>query len=95
MTVTVVCALVLLGAAATAFLVARLERARESRRPRIPVDQARPEVLSIAAGGTDRDRVRAIRVLRERTGLGLREAHDTVLRWQREERDPGRRSGQP
>jgi ribosomal protein L7/L12 len=87
-TVTVVIALVLLAGSAAAFLLARIGRAREAKRPRVPVNQARPEVLSVAAGGSDRDRVRAIKVLRERTGLGLREAHDTVMRWLREDSHP-------
>ena len=44
------------------------------------MEQARSEVLSIAARGPDGDRIGAIKVLRERTGVDLREASDTVKR---------------
>jgi hypothetical protein len=80
-TVTEIVGLVLLVCAGVAFLAARVARAREAKRPRVPVEEARAEVLSIATRGDDSDRIRAIRVLRERTGLGLLEARDTLMRW--------------
>jgi hypothetical protein len=37
---------------------------RDAKRPRVPVEQARPEVMAVAS----EDRIRAIKVLRELTG---------------------------
>jgi len=56
----------------------------DRRRPKtalVSAEQARADVLAVAAGGSDRDQIRAIKVLRERTGLGLLEAKRTVDRW--------------
>lgn len=78
-------AIVLLACGLVLFLLAHRLQARDAKRPRVPMEQARPEVLSIATRGSDRDRIRAIKVLRERTGVGLREASDTVKRWLQEE----------
>jgi ribosomal protein L7/L12 len=44
-------------------------------------EEARAGVLAVATGGTQREEIRAIRVLPERTGLGLLEAKQTVDRW--------------
>jgi ribosomal protein L7/L12 len=85
MAVAEVIGLILLACAAVAFLVSRMAAARRLKRPRVSVDQARPEVMALAALGLDRDRIGAIKVLRERTGLGLREAHDTVTHWLQED----------
>ncbi|WP_242471938.1 MULTISPECIES: hypothetical protein [unclassified Blastococcus] len=85
MTVAVVVALVLLAFGGAASVAARRARTREAGRSHIPVADALAEVLAVASGGGDRDRVRAVRLLRERTGLGLVEADRTVLRWLEEE----------
>lgn len=81
--------IVLLACGLVLFLLAHRFKARDAKRPRVPVEQARPEVLRVAAGGSDRDRIRAVKVLRERTGIGLREAHDTVKRWLQEKDHAG------
>ncbi len=78
-------AIVLLACGLVLLLLAHRLKVRDANRPREPMEQARPEVLSIATRGSDRDRIRAIKVLRERTGLGLREANDMVKRWLQEE----------
>ncbi len=80
-TLTVVAAIVLLACVLMAFWSKRIGTKRAAKRPRVPAEQARAEVMSVAAGGADRDRIRAIKVLRERTGLGLLEAHHTVTQW--------------
>lgn len=84
---------VLAGLLIVVAIWAAVERVRERRRPApvyIPVDETRSEVLAVAAGGSDRDRIRAVKVLRERTGLGLKEAYDTVRKWLAEEGDAWR-----
>ncbi|WP_029429969.1 hypothetical protein [Blastococcus sp. URHD0036] len=53
----------------------------------LAVETARPEVLAVAAEGNP---IRAVKVLRDRTGLGLREATETVRRWLSEEGTPWR-----
>jgi ribosomal protein L7/L12 len=50
--------------------------------PGLSADEARAEVMSVAVAG---DRIKAVRVLRERTGLGLVDATETVRRWLEEE----------
>jgi ribosomal protein L7/L12 len=64
-----------------AFVAVRVAKAREARRPRIPVEAARAEVLAVARRGDSGVPVQAVKVLRERTGLGLVEANNTVRRW--------------
>jgi ribosomal protein L7/L12 len=59
---------------------------RHPRPPLVSAEDARCEVLAVAAGGRQRDEIRAVRVLRERTGLGLLEAKQTVDRWLSESR---------
>lgn len=53
----------------------------------LSAEEARAEVISVAVAG---DRIKAIKVLRERTGLGLVEAKETVDRWLGEEGIPRR-----
>ncbi|WP_139220427.1 hypothetical protein [Trujillonella endophytica] len=89
MTLTVVAAIAVLACVLLTFWSKRIEKTRAANRPRVPAEQARAEVMSVAAGGADRDRIRAIKLLRERTGLGLLEARHTVMQWLQEE---GRRS---
>jgi ribosomal protein L7/L12 len=61
-----------------------LNARRHPQRPLVSPDQARAEVLEVETGGSAEDDVRAIKVLRERTGLGLLEAKQTVGRWLQE-----------
>jgi ribosomal protein L7/L12 len=63
----------------------RLARSRRSGADHVPAEQVRADVLAVAAGGADKDRIRAIKALRERTGLGLLDAKRTVDRWLDEE----------
>jgi hypothetical protein len=69
-----------------AFLAARVSKARDARRPRLPVEDARAEVLAVARRGDGGVPVKAVKVLRQRTGLALVEANATVRRWLDEDR---------
>jgi hypothetical protein len=53
----------------------------------LPVDHARAEVVALA---TSEDPIKAVKLLRQRTGLGLRDATATVRRWLDEEGIPWR-----
>jgi hypothetical protein len=55
----------------------------------LPVDDARAEVVAMAAR---EDPVQAVKLLRQRTGLGLLEATQTVRQWLDEEGLPWRKS---
>ena len=71
-------ALLLVGGA----LALWAERRAAPPSPGMSVDEARAEVMPVAGAG---DRVRAVSVLRERTGLGLADATETVRRWLEED----------
>jgi ribosomal protein L7/L12 len=71
----------LLAILAVAEAAVRIHERRHPGPPLVSPEEARTEVLAVAAGGTQREEIRAIRVLRERTGLGLLEAKQTVDRW--------------
>jgi hypothetical protein len=55
--------------------------------PDLRVDDARAEVVTMAARDNP---IKAVKLLRQRTGLGLREATETVRRWLDEEGIPWR-----
>ena len=65
------CALALL-------LLSRIARASKPQASPVSPEEAREEVLAVAS---DSGLVRAVAVLRQRTGLGLGEAHRTVTQW--------------